>query len=697
MNETLVSPGVLAIENDQSFITEQPIQAGAAIIGPTLKGPVNIPTLCTTYSDYQNKFGSTFVSGGSEISYFTSISAYNYFNNGGESLLVTRVVSGTFSPATSSTIPTQIASISSSATIDLTPFHPSGSFSINGITFQITGSTVDTSYDDGTYTNSSTLIYVPSGSNVNNTVVSCSFAFNASSSIAPYSSSLQLITASNSTSNLILTYTGSNGLVGNNITYVSGGATYNFSGGANSEAFTLETLSEGVIMNSTGSTNSNGVLSSGTSENIRWQILTPNTQSGTFSLLIRQGNDSTLSPSILETYNNLTLDPTSPNYIEKIIGNMTKNIQQDGSDYYVQTVGEYPNLSRYIRVKNVLTPTPNYLDNDGNAKSEFTSSIPYPSNGVFGAAQGEITSSVNNKFFNNISNTNTQGLIADNYIIPINLLSNKDEYNFNFITAPGLIDNSSYSSHTSVLSTLITNTQNRGDSMVILDTVGYGASTSAAVTAASSRDTSYAATYYPWILTIDPNSGNSVWVPPSTMIAGVYALNDSIADPWSAPAGVNRGILSTAVRAERFLSQTSRDTLYQGNVNPIATFQGSGVTVFGQKTLQKRKTALDRVNVRRLLIELKGFISQIAESLVFEPNTETTRNNFLSQVNPYLSTVQQRQGLTSFRVIMDESNNPSTVIDNNELVGAVYLQPTRTAEFIRLDFNILPTGATFPS
>ena len=137
--------------------------------------------------------------------------------------------------------------------------------------------------------------------------------------------------------------------------------------------------------------------------------------------------------------------------------------------------------------------------------------------------------------------------------------------------------------------------------------------------------------------------------------------------------------------------------MYQENINPIATFQTSGVTVFGQKTLQKKKSSLDRVNVRRLLIELKTFISEIAESLVFEPNNETTRNNFLSQVNPYLSTVQQRQGLTSFQVIMDESNNTPTTIDNNELIGAIYIQPTRTAEFIRLDFNVLPTGATFPS
>ena len=690
MNETLISPGVLAIENDQSFITEQPIQAGAAIIGPTLKGPVNIPTVCTTYSDYQNKFGSTFTSGGMEISYFTSISAYNYFENGGTSLLVTRVVSGTFSPATSSTIPTHIAATSASATIDMTSFHPSGSFSVNGITLFVTGSSTVPA-------NTSEVIYFTSGSTASNTAITASVVFNNSSSVAPYSSSLSLISASFSSTNLIITYTGGNGLSGNTVPYISGSVTYYLSGGTNTEAFSLETISEGVIMNSSGSLGSDGVLDSGTNENLRWQILSPNTQSGTFSLLIRQGNDSTLSPSILETYNDLSLDPTSPNYIEKIIGNSTRTIAQDGTDYYIQTVGEYPNNSRYVRVKNVLTPTPNYLDNNGIAKNDLTSSIPFTSTGIFDGAQGDITSSLSNKYFNNITDTNTQGLVADNYTIPINILSNKDEYKYNFITIPGLIDNSSYSSHVSKLSVLISDIQNRGDSMVILDTVGYGDNTSAAITAASARNTSYAATYYPWIMTVDPNSGNSVWVPPSTMIAGVYAFNDAVADPWIAPAGVNRGIITTALRTERVLTQNSRNILYQGKVNPIATFQGSGVTVFGQKTLQTRKSALDRINVRRLLIELKSFISEVAESLVFEPNNQVTRDAFLSQVNPYLSTVQQRQGINEFNVVMDDTNNTPTTIDNNELIGAIFIQPTRTAEFIRLDFNVLPTGATFPS
>jgi uncharacterized protein len=137
--------------------------------------------------------------------------------------------------------------------------------------------------------------------------------------------------------------------------------------------------------------------------------------------------------------------------------------------------------------------------------------------------------------------------------------------------------------------------------------------------------------------------------------------------------------------------------LYSGNVNPIATFPGTGVVVYGQKTYRKQASALDRVNVRRLLIALKSYISQVANNLVFEQNTIATRNQFLSQVNPYLESVQQRQGLYAFRVIMDDSNNTPDVIDRNQLVGQIYLQPTKTAEFIYLDFNILPTGATFPA
>lgn len=581
MAETIVSPGVLAIENDQSFVTQAPVQAGAAIIGPTVKGKVGIPTIVTTYTDYLNKFGATFLSGSNTYTYFTSIAAYNYFNNGGPSLLVTRVVGEPFTSATSTFI-------SSSA-------HSAGS---------------------------------------------------------PY----------------------------------------------NTSTFVLETISKGEIMNSTGPTGSYNTLLSGSSDNFRWQVINSNTDLGTFNLLIRQGNDTSISPSILETWGPLSLDPFSANYIEKVIGNQVENVANDSGEYYIQLSGSYPNNSSYVRVKQVNQPTPNYFDNVGNPKPQYTGSIPLNASGSFGGATGKnVPTGVVGAYYDNITtSTNIQGISASAYTESIALLSNKDAFSYNLLVAPGLISNTGGVA-ASAISSMISIAQNRGDMMTIFDSSKYGAQISQVLTDVVGYDTSYAATYWPWVKTVDPSTANQVWVPASTLIPGIYAFNDNVAAPWFAPAGVNRGILTTAIQAERVLTQGNRDTLYQANVNPIATYPNTGVTVFGQKTLQKKKSSLDRINVRRLLIELKSYISQIADSFVFEQNDAVTRNNFLSVINPYLASVQQQQGLTAFRVIMDETNNPPSVVDNNQLVGQIYLQPTKSVEFIILDFNILPTGATFPA
>jgi uncharacterized protein len=576
MAEILLSPGVLARENDQSQITSLPIQAGAALVGPTVKGKVGIPKLITTYSEYQAYFGTTFNSGSitnaQTFTYFTSVSAYNYFQNGGTSLIVTRVASGSYIPAVSQPI-------SSSANIG----------SLN--------------------------------------------------------------------------------------------------------AFTLETLSDGIIMNSVGPEDAAGVLASGSKDNLRWEIVSPNSSSGTFGLLIRRGDDRTNNKTVLETWTNLSLDPNSSNYVARIIGDQTLTTRNASTaDIYLQPSGSYRNSSRYVRVSDVALTTVDYLDSNGDVRiNAYTSSIPIAQSGAFENATGDIGG--NNKYYQDITDTNTQGLIASNYTDVFNLLANKDEYRYNVISAPGLID--AFASHTSVLSTLISNIENRGDAIAPIDLVGYGSSIGATTAQAASRDTSYAAAYWPWLQTTDPDSGKNIWVPASTMIPGVYANNDRIAEAWFAPAGINRGGLGQVIQAERKLINSDRDTLYQGKVNPIATFPNTGVVVFGQKTLQKQASALDRVNVRRLLIELKGYISQVADNLVFEQNTTATRNQFLAQVNPYLESVQQRQGLYAFRVVMDDSNNTPDVVDRNELRGAIYLQPTKTAEFIYLDFNILPTGVTF--
>ena len=706
MAETIVSPGVLAIENDQSFITQQPVQAGAAIIGPTPKGKVGIPVLCTTYSDYLNKFGSTFLSGSQTYTYFTSIAAYNYFNSGGNTLLVTRVVSGSTSldwtPATSSAIPSPTALTSASLSVNLTYISASlasvgsQSLNINGITLYYTGSLTPPA-------NTSNTIYIGTDSFANSTLASyvatSSAIFNFSSSISPYNTSLQSISSSVfSSTNLLLTSTNPNGLIGNSYYVTSGSTTTYFSGGTNTTAFVLETLSEGIIMNSTGPTGSFGTLLSGSANNFRWQIASQNINDGTFSLLIRQGNDSDINPSVVESWGPLSLDPFAANYIEKVIGNQVESVASDNNEYYVQLSGNYPNNSTCVRVKQVNQTTPNYFDNVGNPKPIYTGSIPINASGSFGSAVGKnVPTGVIANYYENITtSTNIQGISASAYTESISLLANKDAFSYNLLVAPGLISNTGGVA-SSAISSMVSIAQNRGDMMVVFDSSKYGAQISQVLTDTVGYDTSYAATYWPWVKTIDPSTANQVWVPASTLIPGIYAFNDKIAAPWFAPAGINRGVLSNVIQAERYLTQGNRDTLYESNVNSIATFPNTGVVVFGQKTLQKKKSALDRVNVRRLLIELKNYISQVADTFVFEQNDANTRSELLSIINPYLSSIQQQQGLTSFKVIMDESNNPPSVVDQNQLVGQIYLQPTKTIEFILLDFNILPTGAVFPA
>ena len=288
-----------------------------------------------------------------------------------------------------------------------------------------------------------------------------------------------------------------------------------------------------------------------------------------------------------------------------------------------------------------------------------------------------------------LSSTSATGYTA--YKKALDILSNQDEYDMNMLVLPGVIKRI----HASVTDAATTMVEDRGDTFYVMDLTTLNDKVSTAVSEASSLDSNYAAVYYPWVKVLDTSINKPVFVPPSVIVPGAIAASDNIAAEWFAPAGLNRGVLGSVLEAKIRLNQAERDSLYEGKVNPIATFPRTGVCIWGQKTLQTRPTALDRINVRRLLIAVKKFIASSSRYLVFEQNTIQTRNRFLNIVNPYLESVQQRQGLYAFRVQMDENNNTAAEIDRNQLVGGIYLQPTKTAEFIILDFNILPTGATF--
>ena len=770
MAETLISPGVLARENDQSFVTSQPVERGAAIVGPTVLGPVERPTLISSFSSYQAIFGGALKSGSNEYTYLTSIAANQYFQNGGNSLLVTRVASGSFEPASSIDIRNNIISTTSglqgSIFAQLQPNQGSGSAApatYTSVSLSGGGSgaeaTVTTSNSNGILIKTTALAIVGSAPT---TTADATTAAQAITTSAGSGATVTITSAGNVITTITVVAEGTLYVPGETVTItaatltalttlgtVTGDLTFTI-GQANvlteisavqittdgtgytagdtvtiaasdigtpaiaptfiliqanletDKAFVLETISEGIVMNNTfpaGSDNAStespgGTLSSGSADNIRWQITSVNTSSGVFSIAIRRGNDTANRPVVLEQYNNINLDPFSPNYISRAIGDLTSNVVTEGADTFLQESGSFRNISSYVRVKSVNAPTPNYFNNDGSAKNEFTSSLPQLGSGSFdGAVGSNIPVGRAANFYQYISNLDSQGLVGDDYNTGIALLANQDDYQYNVISVPGLYQRG----HATQITSVMNNSIQRGDNIAVIDLVEYNQNLSEVVNQAAGIDNSYTATYWPWLQTVDPNSGQLVFIPPSTFIPGVYAFTDASSDPWFAPAGITRGGMGQVVRAERKLTSTNRDTLYEANVNPIATFPQQGVVVFGQKTLQKAASALDRVNVRRLLITLKGFISQIADNLVFEQNTIATRQNFLTQVNPYLESVQQRQGLYAFKVVMDEQNNTPDVIDRNELVGQIFLQPTRTAEFILLDFNVLPTGATFPA
>ena len=720
MAEKIVSPGVFTREVDQSFLPAGIQAIGAALVGPTVKGPAMVPTVVSSYSEYKQIFGDTFSSGSgvneNSYAYMTSYAAKEYLRNA-DTLTVVRILAGDFSPAS--------AIVSSSVTTGDEAAR--GSIALGQVGGAAGGMLdVGSSLDDGNevqITVDGTEFRFIASDPVGGIPADASpiFHFSTGSSVAE---GLNFLTASINNANIGVTAASGSGFAvlaltasaagtaGNSISVDTGsGASMKdvltLSGGTNTteanNCFTLTTIADGELLNGNPNADlgTNQVMPSGSKDNFRWEITGRNTNKGTFNLQIRRGDDLSTRKTVIEQFNNLTLDPTTTNYIAKVIGDQVLTLRDSGTTQpFLQLSGSFPNKSRYCRVT-VHRQTYNYLDSNGNVRdNSITGSLPNVSSGSFsGGSDGTVSHP--RKFYDEIENTNTQGFnLASGqdartaYEDAIAVLKNQDEYDINLLLLPGLVNN--FPNHAAVISDAVQMCEDRGDTFAIIDPVGYGSTLTQATTEAETRDSNYAAMYWPWVQVPDADLGRNVWVPPSVVLPGVYAFNDRVAAEWFAPAGLNRGGLDSVIQAERKLTHTNRDTLYESNVNPLATFPNQGVCVWGQKTLQKKASALDRVNVRRLLIAAKKFIASSTRFLVFEQNTAATRLRFLNIVNPYLESVQQRQGLFAFKVVMDETNNTPDVIDRNQMVGQLFLQPTKTAEFIIIDFNILPTGAAFP-
>ena len=712
----LHSPGMMITETDKSYVSARPLVAGAAIIGPTPIGAAYAPTVVTSYGDYQRKFGTTFMmnryaegwkdaADQAELQAATSAveeleRSYKLFTKGdGETY-------------------TEVADA------DL----------VEGTYYKIKSGegTVESPYDYVEYQLDNVAAYkAERDAKLNELNKQLDEIKAAARKASIESSKLQKKKQEYLTSIAAKSFfeQGGNSLLVVRVTdndFTSGKAVVK--NADQEDAFTIRTISQGEYINNWEGENQNrtetsdavegviredGSLVKGTKDNIRWEITDVDEETGTFSLYVRRGDDLDSDKNILEAFTNLSLDPDSTNYILRRIGDQHQVLVEDeavGEDSvsYVTTVGNYPNISQYIYIENVNAIYGYFLSdgftrqNEGEA-DDVANKLPVTCEGGFSGATGTLFSSdedeANAAFFEDIKvnlksplgPVKIQGIDPARYNAAISLLQNADEYDINMIAAPGLTGDNALSQ----IDMLVALASGRGDLISVVDLVGYGAKV-AEVKAISQRiNSNYAATYWPW-LQMYSSTGRLEWVPASTIIPGVYAFTDNISAPWFAPAGMTRGSVQGVVQTEKKLLKQHRDELYKKNVNPISILPGNGITIYGQKTLQKKATALDRVNVRRLMIELKRQVKNMAAGVLFEQNTKELRNQFKGALDSYLESIVQRRGLYAYKTVVDEVNT-SDVIDRNEFRAQIWIQPTKVIEFIYIDFTVTNTGVEFNS
>jgi len=808
MAERIVSPGVFTRETDLSFLPQAIGEIGAAIIGPTAKGPAFTPTQVTSFQQFEEMFG------GVDDRFYTPYTVEQYLRSAGVVTIVRilglagyaadSVQLVAMDSTTSHSLAILAPSRGSSGTGDLSFTNVQGAGTWDSFTLQVSGSdvtaeTYNLSFNTGSANYITEVISDDPQSQKSGNSNSSVYVYKVFSraSHAIFGDNTTATTSAKNEANGLDFSTGATSIdaLGNENSY-TGNTDYSTArtpyiqsqlvGGTRYNLFRVYTRSHGsdinkqlkaVILNTKPATDVAG------------------SDYGTFTIQVRVYDPlGTNDDTILEQFDALTFDPDSPNFFAKRIGDRFVEIDSNGK---LTHYGDYPNLSMHIRVgdytkvdsnisqypKTVVPmghaavnntilgtttiPSASFRISQVNDQDIFESSLLYgfdfmsskirddneqylapiplsagTGNNVSmsledmtgndnasilgskysgtavplslsGSATAQLKFAIPFQFGfdgrnpatpylvgTEIVNTNTQGFDLSSttangtlaYKRAINAISNPDEFDINLLATPGVI----HRLHPAVTNHAISKTEARADALFIMDSAAYTDSVQTVVDTIKALDTNYVATYYPWVKIVNASTGRPVWVPPSVVLPGVISYTDRVAHEWFAPAGLNRGGLTTVLEAKTRLTHAERDELYEGRVNPIASFPGQGVVVFGQKTLQSKPSALDRINVRRLLITVRKFIASASRYLVFEQNTQALRNRFLNIVNPYLEQVQSNSGLSAFRVVMDDSNNTPDVVDRNQLVGQIFVQPTRTAEFIVLDFIVQPTGATFP-
>jgi len=326
----------------------------------------------------------------------------------------------------------------------------------------------------------------------------------------------------------------------------------------------------------------------------------------------------------------------------------------------------------------------------------------FDGNNVFDKQKSKMTNlAARREMIDSTNQGGTKGPTVGAYRKGIDVMAEKADVDIKLLAIPGLRD-------PAVTDYAIDATEERFDAMyimdieerddqndVIIDRAGQKPNVTNTVGDLQGRnlDTSFAAAYYPDVVITDPKTQTNVVCAPSVAVLGAFSLNDSVAHPWFAPAGFTRGALKSVVESQVKVNRANLDALYEADINPISAFPHTpGVVVWGQKTLQAAKSALDRVNVRRLLIEVRRQVKRVGNTLLFEPNREETLARFSAAVNPILQRIQAQQGLDRFKVIIDTTTTTQADVENNTVRGKIFLQPTRTVEFISLDFVVTNAG-----
>tara|TARA_R110000803_G_scaffold9657_4_gene30315 strand:- start:3887 stop:6286 length:2400 start_codon:yes stop_codon:yes gene_type:complete len=796
MAEKIVSPGVFTNEKDLSFLPAGIAAIGAAIVGPTKKGPAFVPTIIESFDQFTALFGGldedTYVPYAvkSYLSAASTVTVVRVLQEGGYDAKAVQIIhtdSGAVERLVGVILPTKNTSTGASSdngfeSSDFSVF--AGGSATGSFGYQLSGSGVLeqnlTSSADPTNVNSFSNVL---GASPQGAKKGYMYVYHE---------------------NFLKTTLGKEGFISFETGSTAAFVNYSASGAGDANPAETPFITSQIIGSEKLDLFKVKTLADGTDTNTSLKISIINTvlpggnaasDYGSFTLLVREYGDTDQRPVVLESFANLNLDPDSSNYIARRIGDRYRIV----SDAGVVTVnGDYDNISQYIYIEavgdvkskaitpsvkpfgfdayiqpissSVSFPTASYVKEDTEINGAYNKKAYYgldfgtttdnvnllkplalnttqiagndfnldesfinaaaaatDSNSVFAAGRsisGSTFAGVDisnilkfsvglqggydgndpalvknvganilpgNVFGMDCTTSTSAGSVA--YLKGLATINNADELDVNIIAAPGI----NVADHASVTNKMIEVAEDRGDCFTLIDPVVQGSTIGAAVSAITQAglDSSYAGVYWPWVKILDSDKNKPVWVPPSTVLPRVFANTDSVAYEWFAPAGLNRGGLGEAIDVEYKLQQADRDNLYENRINPIATFPNQGICVWGQKTLQALPSATDRINVRRLLIALKKFIASSSRYLVFENNTTETRQRFLNIVTPYLETVKSRQGLFAYRVVMDETNNTPDVIDRNEMYGQIFIQPARSAEFIVLDFNILPTGASF--